>query len=83
VSTSLVLKHPGRLLGIHLLPPLAPPDRAAGDLTDDERDGRTKAAVENENSCYVPHSLARTRANDQYRSADQACQKRRGAPDGA
>ena len=37
VSTSLALQHPGRLLGIHLVPPLAPPDRAAGDLTDDER----------------------------------------------
>jgi hypothetical protein len=31
------LQHPGRLLGIHLVPPLAPPDRAAGDLTDEER----------------------------------------------
>jgi pimeloyl-ACP methyl ester carboxylesterase len=37
VSTSLALQHPGRLLGIHLVPPLAPPDRAAGNLTDDER----------------------------------------------
>ena len=37
VSTSLALQHPGRLLGIHLVPPLAPPDRTAGDLTDDER----------------------------------------------
>jgi epoxide hydrolase len=37
VSTSLALQHPGQLLGIHLVPPLAPPDRAAGDLTDDER----------------------------------------------
>ena len=37
VSTSLALQHPARLLGIHLVPPLAPPDRAAGDLTDDER----------------------------------------------
>jgi epoxide hydrolase len=37
VSTSLALQRPGRLLGIHLVPPLAPPDRAAGDLTDDER----------------------------------------------
>ena len=36
VSTSLALQHPGRLLGIHLVPPLAPPDRAAGELTDDE-----------------------------------------------
>ena len=37
ISTSLALQHPARLLGIHLVPPLAPPDRAAGDLTDDER----------------------------------------------
>ena len=27
VSTSLALQHPGRVLGIHLVPPLAPPDR--------------------------------------------------------
>jgi epoxide hydrolase len=37
VSTSLALQHPGRLLGIHLVPPLVPPDRSAGDLTDSER----------------------------------------------
>ena len=37
VSTSLALQHPGRLLGLHLIPPLAPPDRTAGDLTDAER----------------------------------------------
>jgi epoxide hydrolase len=37
VSTSLALQHPGRLLGLHLVPPLAPPDRSAGDLTGDER----------------------------------------------
>jgi pimeloyl-ACP methyl ester carboxylesterase len=37
VSTSLALQHPGRLLGIHLVPPLAPPDRGAGDLTERER----------------------------------------------
>ena len=37
VSTSLALQYPGRLLGVHLVPPLAPPDRTAGDLTDDER----------------------------------------------
>ncbi len=36
VSTSLALQHPDRLLGIHLVPPLAPPD-PAGDLTDEER----------------------------------------------
>ena len=36
ISTSLALQHPARLLGIHLVPPLAPPDRAASDLTDDE-----------------------------------------------
>lgn len=39
VSTSLALQVPGRLLGIHLVPPLAPPDRA-GDLT-----GRERAAL--------------------------------------
>jgi pimeloyl-ACP methyl ester carboxylesterase len=37
VSTSLALRDPGRLLGIHLIPPLAPPNRDAGDLTDSER----------------------------------------------
>jgi pimeloyl-ACP methyl ester carboxylesterase len=37
VSTSLALQHPGRLLGVHLVPPLAPPDRTATDLTSDER----------------------------------------------
>ena len=37
VSTSLALQHPGRLLGIHLVPPLAPPDRGAGGLTEHER----------------------------------------------
>jgi pimeloyl-ACP methyl ester carboxylesterase len=37
VSTSLALQYPGRLLGIHLVPPLAPPDRGAADLTDAER----------------------------------------------
>jgi pimeloyl-ACP methyl ester carboxylesterase len=37
VSTSLALQLPGRLLGIHLVPPLAPPDRGAGDLTGAER----------------------------------------------
>ena len=37
VSTSLALQYPGRLVGIHLVPPLAPPDRDAGDLTDRER----------------------------------------------
>ena len=37
ISTSLALQHPERLLGIHLVPPLAPPDRAAGDLTEQER----------------------------------------------
>ena len=40
VSTSLALQHPGRLLGIHLVPPLAPPDRGARDLT-----GRERAAL--------------------------------------
>jgi pimeloyl-ACP methyl ester carboxylesterase len=37
VSTSLALQCPSRLLGIHLVPPLVPPDRDAGDLTDTER----------------------------------------------
>jgi pimeloyl-ACP methyl ester carboxylesterase len=37
VSTSLALQYPDRLLGIHLVPPLAPPDRSAGDLTGEER----------------------------------------------
>jgi pimeloyl-ACP methyl ester carboxylesterase len=37
VTASLALQHPSRLLGIHLVPPLAPPDRAADDLTGDER----------------------------------------------
>ncbi|MCW2907608.1 MAG: Epoxide hydrolase domain protein [Actinomycetia bacterium] len=36
VSTSLALQFPGRLLGIHVVPPLAPPDRAS-DLTVRER----------------------------------------------
>jgi epoxide hydrolase len=36
ISTSLALQRPGRLLGIHLVPPLAPPNRA-GDLTGEER----------------------------------------------
>ena len=37
VSTSLALQRPGRLLGIHLVPPLVPPDRDAPDLTGQER----------------------------------------------
>ena len=37
VSTSLALQRPERLLGIHLVPPLAPPGRDAADLTDAER----------------------------------------------
>jgi pimeloyl-ACP methyl ester carboxylesterase len=37
VSTSLALQQPDRLLGIHLVPPLAPPDRGADDLTGGER----------------------------------------------
>jgi epoxide hydrolase len=37
VSTSLASQHPERLLGIHLVPPLAPPDRDAQDLTEPER----------------------------------------------
>ncbi len=37
VSTSLALQRPGRLLGIHLIPPLVPPGRNADDLTSRER----------------------------------------------
>jgi pimeloyl-ACP methyl ester carboxylesterase len=37
VSTSLALQRPGRLSGLHVVPPLVPPDRHAGDLTDRER----------------------------------------------
>ena len=37
VSTSLALQRPSRLLGIHLVPPLVPPDRDAPDLTGQER----------------------------------------------
>ncbi|MDX6391196.1 MAG: epoxide hydrolase [Streptosporangiaceae bacterium] len=37
VSTSLALQDPDRLVGIHVVPPLAPPDRRADDLTDRER----------------------------------------------
>ncbi len=37
VSTSLALHQPGQLLGIHLIPPLAAPDRNAADLTERER----------------------------------------------
>ncbi len=40
ISTTLALQQPGRLLGIHLVPPLAPPGRDAGDLT-----GRERAAL--------------------------------------
>jgi pimeloyl-ACP methyl ester carboxylesterase len=37
VSTSIALHQPHRLLGLHLVPPLAPPDRAGPDLTEEER----------------------------------------------
>ena len=37
VSTSLALQHADRLLGIHLVPPLVAPDRAAAGLTAAER----------------------------------------------
>ncbi|MGH3401518.1 MAG: alpha/beta fold hydrolase [Streptosporangiaceae bacterium] len=33
ISTSIALQHPDRLVGLHLVPPLVAPDRAAGDLT--------------------------------------------------
>lgn len=38
ISTSIALQRPERLLGLHLVPPLAPPARDADDLTADERD---------------------------------------------
>jgi pimeloyl-ACP methyl ester carboxylesterase len=37
ISTSIALQQPDRLLGLHLVPPLAPPDRDASDLTAAER----------------------------------------------
>lgn len=37
ISTSIALQRPGRLIGLHLVPPLAPPDRDAPDLTTAER----------------------------------------------
>lgn len=37
ISTSLAQQYPERLLGIHLVPPLVPPDLDADDLTDQER----------------------------------------------
>ncbi|HYN93760.1 MAG TPA: epoxide hydrolase [Pilimelia sp.] len=38
ISTSLAVQDPDRVVGIHLVPPLAPPDPASfGDLTDAER----------------------------------------------
>jgi pimeloyl-ACP methyl ester carboxylesterase len=37
ISTSIALQHPDRLLGLHLVPPLVPPDRDAPDLTAAER----------------------------------------------
>ena len=37
ISTSIALQRPERLLGLHLVPPLVPPDRDAGDLTHAER----------------------------------------------
>jgi pimeloyl-ACP methyl ester carboxylesterase len=36
ISTSIARQHPDRLLGLHLVPPLVAPDRAASDLTDAE-----------------------------------------------
>jgi pimeloyl-ACP methyl ester carboxylesterase len=38
VSTSIALQQPQRLLGLHLIPPLVPPDRDASDLIDEERE---------------------------------------------
>jgi pimeloyl-ACP methyl ester carboxylesterase len=37
ISTSIALQQPARLVGLHLVPPLAPPDRDAADLTAAER----------------------------------------------
>jgi epoxide hydrolase len=37
VSTSIALQHPGRLLALHLVPPLVAPGRNADDLTSAER----------------------------------------------
>jgi pimeloyl-ACP methyl ester carboxylesterase len=37
VSTSIALQQPHRLLGLHLIPPLVPPDRDASDLSGQER----------------------------------------------
>jgi pimeloyl-ACP methyl ester carboxylesterase len=37
VSTSIALQQPHRLLGLHLIPPLVPPDRDASDLSEQER----------------------------------------------
>jgi pimeloyl-ACP methyl ester carboxylesterase len=37
VSTSIALNQPHRLLGLHLIPPLAPPDRTEAYLTKEER----------------------------------------------
>ena len=37
ISTSIALQHPERLIGLHLVPPLVPPDRDATDLTAAER----------------------------------------------
>jgi epoxide hydrolase len=37
ISTSIALQQPNRLIGLHLVPPLVPPDRDATDLTAVER----------------------------------------------
>lgn len=37
ISTSIALQRPKRLIGLHLVPPLAPPDRDAAQLTSAER----------------------------------------------
>jgi len=37
VSTSIALQQPDRLVGLHLVPPLVPPDRDAADLTEAEQ----------------------------------------------
>ena len=39
ISTILALRHPDRVLGVHVVPPLVPPDRDPARLTDWERTG--------------------------------------------
>jgi pimeloyl-ACP methyl ester carboxylesterase len=67
VSTSLALQHPERLLGIHLVPPLAPPDRsrpftaaeadAVAELDERTRSGSGYSAVHGTRPQTVGYSL--------------------------